>query len=1704
MGVQGLQQDLYWGDTRSMSVSLSIYSQRGFREFLLPSIQDSDYSIELNHKFFGLQRDICLQMENFQSHWKILPGQGYRIEKAGQPIEVGDFLKVYVDNRVSVYVAVVDKKYPVTSFAKYLLPSSGQITFGSNSNNTISYQFRDLVSKQHGYIEAAEVGYRLVDTSTNGTYVNSKRVEKEHRLSFGDEINILGLHMIFLGNILAVDTNNHQREEKTEEAGAAQGQYPPKSAGHTEVVVAEDVLRPTDLWTDAGTIAIAAKQGKYLLHRAPMSVQKIHTEPIEIEAPPEPAKSENMPLAMVIGPAITMSLPMMMSCAMMILASKSSGYSGGLMMYTGAVMAVSSAVVTLVWSLMNQNMQKKKMHQQEIHRFEAYSRYLKKKTAEIREKYEHNRSAMISRYIPAEDCAQYTAGAKALWNRNSSQPDFLIQRIGKGDIPFQVPIKVPDVKFTMVEDSLNDKPQYIFENYKMLYDVPICVDLKSHRLVGMAGGEEKVGAVCLARALAVQLAATCSYTDLKMAFVYDKARSEDEKQWDFARWLPHCWSKDNKMRFIAEDEISKGDLFYYLAGIFRQRDEELGETKEISFRPHFVIFVTDPKLLEGELLAKYIFDEKKDYGLTTILLCHQREELPNACHFIIENTSESQGYYDSYVAEDDKIEVAFDQVGLKEAEDFARRLSNIEVMEVEEGGEVPNSITFFDMYGVKKLEDFNVMERWKKARIYDNIRGMLGVKSGGKECYLDVHEKYHGPHGLVAGTTGSGKSETLQTYMLSLAINYSPYDIGFFVIDYKGGGMANLFNGLPHLIGQISNLSGNQVHRAMVSIKSENRRRQQIFNDNGVNNINLYTKLFKNGEAKLPVPHLFIVIDEFAELKREEPDFMKELISVAQVGRSLGVHLVLATQKPAGTVDDNIWSNSKFRLCLRVQDKMDSKDMLHRPDAAYITQAGRGYLQVGNDEVFELFQSGYSGATYVEDASEDIRLDTAALLGVTGHEEIKGSYQKSLQAKNMTRAWVEKLLTYYKNSEGDIRRIYALMEQDGIDYPESAFNTKQLSNFCDLVEKARSLEGDVVENIMILSTTRGVKLPVCKEHTQLDAVIEYLAKVAKENDYNYDLQLWMPVLPEVIALEEFEEYREETYQKGIWPKTPRDELKVLMGKMDDPSNQAQFPLWIDIAESGHLAVCAGVASGKSTFIQTFIYGMIHRYDPDRVSFYIIDYSSKMQSCFEKAPHVGGVMYEGDDEKIAKCMTMMEGILAERKSLFHGGNFLQYVKANPRERVPAVFFVIDNMSSFTEKTDEKYMDFLIQLSKEGVSHGIYLVLSGADYSRAEIPNRIADNMLNAVAMQQADKFIYSDIIRTREFDVIPEVGIAGRGLARIADDRALEFQGAVAVAAEDDYQRLEKITEESVAMAHAWRGKRARPIPQIPERPTWELFTELEDVARATQDPACLPLGYDAQQANGFSVDLSTTYLYLIMGFTKSGKKNCMRALIRSALRKKGEVTVVDLADNTRLKSCENWPGVTYVTDDNGIYDMISRMVPAIQERNARKLTYTEQDYSEEEIFAKMAEEYEPIFVFISDIVSFVHTVEESEISMTGGFINIWEKGSLLNIYFFASIGMEEYQEIVGDSMFRTFCSYRKGIHFGGKSGENNLLNFDDQPYKERETALRPGVGLVPADLVHTRTRQVVLPIVKNRFLTEDEAYLEARDIQLSDKGEADD
>ena len=193
---------------------------------------------------------------------------------------------------------------------------------------------------------------------------------------------------------------------------------------------------------------------------------------------------------------------------------------------------------------------------------------------------------------------------------------------------------------------------------------------------------------------------------------------------------------------------------------------------------------------------------------------------------------------------------------------------------------------------------------------------------------------------------------------------FRSHDVAFMIIDYKGGGMSNALAGLPHLVATLTNLeSDGLLDRAKISLKAELERRQRLFAEaGGVQHIDeYYASPMRETE---PLPHLMIVIDEFAQLKAEKPEFMDEMIRIASIGRTLGVHLLLATQKPAGTVDEKIWSNARFRICFRVQDESDSREMLKRPDAAWLTNPGRGYLQVGAGELFELVQFAWSGAPY--------------------------------------------------------------------------------------------------------------------------------------------------------------------------------------------------------------------------------------------------------------------------------------------------------------------------------------------------------------------------------------------------------------------------------------------------------------------------------------------------------------------------------------------------------------------------------------------------------------------------------------------------------------------------------------------------------------------------------------------------------------------
>ena len=1557
-----------------------VYNKTICREILLPNLFNADYSVQLSRQEYALSSDVTLRFENTPSGWKICGSREYRIIHKRNVMKEWflkneDLLELEFTSGDSVLVLSSDTPLFFRVMEKYDLTGISRITIGKSPDNMICYDFMGLISAAHAEMVRTADGWIIADRSANGVFLNGKAVKGRAKLTAGDTIHIFGLRLICMGDILLAGSNCGTLKVNTE-------QLVPYEI--------EPVKEQEDDMTE---------REEHFFNRSPRDFPVLYKDPVQIEEPPAPKTQKQKPTYMVIGPAFTMAIPMAAGTIITIIASQSAGRSSGAFMYTGLITAFGSAIIGVIWALLNLNYAKKEAVEEETARFNAYSSYLMDITNRLRGQYTHNSEAMNRLYPSASECLNYNENSTELWNRNMSHSDFLFARLGIGDSPFQAEIQIPKDKFSMTNDSLKTRPKMIRDEFSTLHNVPVGIDLMKNQLVGIVGGEGKTGAVSLMHAMAAGLAASHSYTDVKFVLIYNDEEKDMLYDWECMRWFPHVWSEDKTFRYMAGNETEIRDVFFELSNILRTRSENASApgTKQTVVRPHYVLFVSDPAILEGELLTKYIYQPVPEYGITTILMSETLDQLPNSCETIIQNDGHGSCLYSLSEMENNKKQSFVpDTVSARNLENFGMTLSNIRVREVETTTEIPNNLTFFEMYNVKSLPELNVLDRWRKNRSYNSMKALVGRKAGNADCYLDIHEKFHGPHGLIAGTTGSGKSETLQTYMLSLAVNFSPEDVAFFIIDFKGGGMANLFAGLPHLAGQISNLSGNQIQRAMISIRSERDRRERIFAQYGVHKIDLYTRLYKNHEAVIPIPHLFIIIDEFAELKREQPEFMQELISISQVGRSLGIHLILSTQKPSGTVDDNIWSNSKFHLCLRVQDRQDSMDMLHKPDAAFLTQAGRCYLQVGNDELYELFQSGYSGAPYSEDMSSDF--SAAAMINRTGRTELIGSRYTGRQ-----------------NLPADSQ---------------------------------------------------------VKQKTQLNAVIEYLAQIAKENHYAASTQLWLPVLPGEIYLEDIDPKPQ---------KTEKFSLDAVTGMYDDPEKQIQKPLSVNFTENGHLAVCGAVVSGKSTFLQTMVYSFLRKYSPKELQMYLIDFSAHKLVPFENAPGVGGVITDEQEDKLSKFINMLNQMMDERKALLRGGNFLQYVQAYGM-KMPAVIVVLDNYESFREKTADKYADTILKLVREGVGYGIWFVVTAMGFGLTAIPSRIGDNIRTVISLEQQDKYKYMDVMRAGRIDLMPETNVKGRGLASVSD-RILEFQTALSLKADDDFSRSQKLEVFAEKLSAQWHGERARKIPEIPENPVYEQLAELPEYRSAVTSKDLLPIGWKQKDASVFSFQLSQNYCFTISGKARIGKTNALKLMIAAAYLKKAEIVVIekDTSGFAELKKICSECGGTYISSSAELYSYFQSLIPEFKKRNIHKRELLQNGYDEAAVAAEMQASHHPVFIMIADMNDFmtmVYKPDEGVGAMSGFLENITEKGSLHNIYF-AAVIKNEYQNILtGYRAYNYFTAARKGIHLGGMLSQQKIFNFQNLSFADQNKVTKKGIGLASDDTEEGIGIEVVLPLMR--------------------------
>lgn len=1648
-----------------MNFVLTIYTEKVYKEVFLPELDNADYTLTLYAAEFSLRDDVQIPMEVIDGQWSfkeetacriLCNGENY-LERAIYPEQI---LKMVTPAGEVVAIMVWEKPSQIAAYPKYAVVGTDCIRIGRSKSCDVCCGSMSTVSAEHAHILFRDRRAVVRDLSANGTYLGSQRVKGEKELNYGDVINIFGMTIIYLEEVLVINSLSRDAQVSSKYLFPIEGvdKNVPEMAG------------------------VISTNAETLVHIAPRTIPKIYDEPERIENIPPKREGDKKPAWMSVLPSLTMMLPMLMGFVLM-----------GNGMGTGIVISIGSALVGFTWAIINLRYARNTQKQQELLRLNKYGEYLVQCADRIHGKFEHNRSVRLEMYPSAGDCAAYTENSKELWARTKQHSDFLFVRLGLGSMPFQVKITAPQREFSLVEDELAERPSRIARSFQTMEKIPVGVGLKQHAIVGLVSQSEE-NRMNLMRLLTTQLAANHCYTDVKLVYLYDAA-GKNGRQWDFAKWLPHVWNEDRSLRYIASSSNEVNDVLYALLQILRSRLELRGQAtgqKQGMYLPHYVLIVEDPAMLEDQPICKFLYEyEAGALGVTTVLMAENYTRLPSSCDWVVADDKDFTGMFGVGEEDSEQTEISLDMISDRQLMNMAKNMTAMRVKELESSSTIPNSLSFFEMMQIQSLEDLQIMDRWRKNRTYESMRAVVGYKAGNIPCYLDVYEKAHGPHGLVAGTTGSGKSETLQTYILSLACNFSPQDVGFFIIDFKGGGMANLFTNLPHMMGQISNLSGNQVRRAMVSIKSENARRMRLFSELGVNKIDDYVKLYKNQEATQPLPHLLIIIDEFAELKREEPEFMKELISVAQVGRSLGVHLILATQKPSGTVDDNIWSNSKFKLCLRVADKQDSNDMLHKPDAAYLTRAGRCYLQVGNDEIFELFQSGWSGATY--DPNGDTGENGVVLLDLQGRKAVVGNRAKSRRKIEATHNWMCEISRYVREVKAEAHageknaeiagRVIAKLNAEDERYPNSTFNIKRIEDVLqfwpDHLQSDDTIADYLIEKFRISSR----KLPEPKERTQLDAVVDYLQDVAKKYGLQNQQKLWMPVLPETIYLDSLEGYSENAVRNGRWQTRDSEyQLSAHLGLVDAPEAQHQFPLVVDFAQNGHLAVAGGVTSGKSTLLQTLIYSLISTYSPSQLNLYLIDYSSQMLAPFESAPHVGGVVLEGEDDRLNKLFGLISGILKERKQIVRGGSFSQYVQMHGH-KLPAVMIILDGYANFREKTDNQFEANLMELLRDAEGYGIYLVVSCGGYGGMELQSKLSDKMRQGICLEMGDKFKYAEVLHTSRFDVLPETNVKGRGLVLVGDS-VLEYQTALAVDAENDYKRGEKIEQFCKSLQQSWTGKVAKRIPEIPQKPTWELFVKSEDYESARDNVERLPVAYRQEDASVYAIDLSRTFCYLVLGQEQSGKSVFLRNAACAAADKGSKLYFVDREDNAEQNTIA-MTGAKRVVTDQELFEMVKELILLTNERGALRKELQQKGMEDEEIFQAM-QKFPPVYYFIGDLDSFMQKLY-TNLPGIGQLSNwmevIFAKGKLLNVFFIGAANIQQLPILNTRQAYQSFIRDHMGVLLGGCLNKQTVFSYQNiRSYSEQNKQLRTGQAYAVCTTDNQEVERIVIPQNRGNLL----------------------
>lgn len=1241
-------------------------------------------------------------------------------------------------------------------YRRYTVPDGATVRIGRGAECDIRFK-SPFVSQEHARLTCLNGAFRIEDAdSKNGVFVNNVRV-KSKDLRLGDVVNILTLKIIIGIGFIAINS---------EKNGVL-------VAGRTAEMFVPRFRDP------ARDEALEKGDGAGLFNRLPRRRLPTACRDINIEMPPLPLSADGIPLMLRMG--------------------GSAVYGTASLLAGNPIMLLS----TVLFPLLSEKFTEKQRNEYEARRVAAYSGYLRQKAREIQSEKLREETTLRGNYPDTNTVLGYPLGGTKLWERRKSDGDLLSFRLGCGELPLEAEINYPEERLSLEHDELETQMYALAQQRVVLENVPILMDFLTHRLCGV-GGTDRLR-LEFVRRLIMHLAVLCSYDEVKLVVI---ARPDAVSQLGFINYLPHVWDDSKTIRFVVTNTSEAFLVGEYLAKELNEEAVKRPLPEILKERPYYFVISLDKQLQDRIEILKACCQDSGNRGVSIVCAF---DDIPKECTALI-GLSPTGMHSITDLADSEKEDVAFvfDPIDDSLVERSMRAVSNTILKTIGETYVLPKTLSFLEMLSVGRVAHLNILSRWESSNPVVSLAAPVGVDTSGNVFNLDIHQKHQGPHGLVAGMTGSGKSEFLLTYILSMAVSYHPHEVSFVLIDYKGGGLAGAFENedkgirLPHLAGTITNLDGPAIQRSLISLQSEVVRRQRIFNEAKVSlgestmDIYSYQRYYREGRIADPVSHLIIISDEFAELKQQKPEFLDHLISIARIGRSLGIHLILATQKPSGVVNDQILSNTKFRVCLKVQTRGDSVDMLKRPDAAELQDTGRFFLQVGYNELFALGQSAWSGAPYIQ-------------------------REKALAKK-----------------DDRIRLVDAAGQ--------------------DLLTVKRREEATVVQG------------------TELTAVVAELSSVAQKNSI-CARQLWVPSLKKRYDLRDFQGAAGDG-----------SALKVQCGMIDNPKEQAQYPLEIDLMSCGNILIAGAVGSGKTTMLQGLLIQLTKLHGPDEVNMYILDYSSRLLGVFRDLPHCGAVLTDDDDEYVNAFFDLVDGLISERKGLYSAHGIGNFEDARRMLGLPLVLVAIDNFTGLSSaKMGEKYAYNLADFLKRGAQYGIRWLVTCNHANEVNI--RARQEIETRFALHAKDKYEYEEILGCRSSYVPPD--FPGRGMC-VSGGQALEMQVAIFEPELNSSERIEAVKSEIARIvADAPSGDTAKRLPVIDASITYDAFC-------SQQKRGTFPLGYYLENARPVALPLRQLTALSIYFGSPSSELPVLGNLMHFAAREDMRMVWVKSSEGSRI------------------------------------------------------------------------------------------------------------------------------------------------------------------------------------------------------------